>query len=193
MDKQLFNRLMKKRSRPSQFRPEWMMCLEVCESYLKERNIKNPIVVELGVKGNKQKSFWEQFFGAHHIGIDYSTRRGTPDILGNTHDPKTIEMLQNKLKGRLINILFIDAAHSYEDVKKDFEIYSPLCRDIIIIHDIETFRYREHEGREVWKFWDELKYKAHKGIEEYQDFFFISMYQYRKIPFQMGTGIIIKR
>ena len=39
-----------------------------------------------------------------------------------------------------IDFLFIDAGHSYEAVKEDYEIYSPLVRDygIIAFHDFRT-------------------------------------------------------
>jgi len=162
------------------------MFLELCEMYLKKHEIKNPIVVELGVKRNKQKRFYEELLGAEHIGIDISDRSGIPDILGNTHDPETMEALKKKLQGRPINILFIDACHFYEDVKQDFEMYEPLCSDIIVLHDIMLHR------REVGKFWGELRKKARKGIEEYRNFLFLSIYQHRKDNLQLGIGIIIK-
>jgi predicted O-methyltransferase YrrM len=42
------------------------------------------------------------------------------------------------LKDNKVDFLFIDADHSYEGVKKDFEMYSPLVRKggIIAFHDI---------------------------------------------------------
>lgn len=189
MNLELLNELMKQR--PSQHLPEWRMFLEVCEAYLKRCKIKNPIIVELGVWKNRQKKFYEQLLEAEHIGIDFSDKRCTPDILGNLHHSKTMEMLKEKLRGRPINILFIDASHFYGNVKKDFELYSPLCKDIIAIHDIESCRYIERKKHEVWKFWDELKTRAHKGMEEYKDFLFLSIYQHRVS--NMGIGMIIKK
>ena len=79
-------------------------------------------------------------------------------------------------------ILFIDASHAYEDVKKDYELYSPLCSDIIAIHDIETHRYSRKKEYEVWKFWDELKAQ--------KDYSFISICGKKD---HMGIGVIIKR
>ena len=194
MNLELFNLFMRPKGHPAQYRPEWLMCLEICETYLKRHEIEKPIVVELGVEKNRQKKFWEQLLGAHHIGIDYSVGRGIPDIFGNTHDPKTLEMLKEKLKGNPINILFIDASHGYEDVKKDFEMYSSLCTDIIMFHDIETSRYYKKARVKVFKFWDELMEKAHKGEEQYKDFLFLSIYQhYSETAPQKGIGMIIKK
>jgi len=146
MDIKLFKTL----PRPSQNIIEWQMFLEWVDSYFKLRGINQPIVVELGVWYNRQKAYYEQVLGAEHIGIDNCSSRVLPDILGNTHDEKTIQKLKDELGGKAINLLFIDAGHSYKDVKQDYEIYAPLTKNIIAIHDI----FLEREG--VRLFWDEI-------------------------------------
>jgi len=186
MNLELFNMLMK--LPPSQEPGEWKTFLEICESYLKEHEIKNPVVVELGIYKNLQKRFYEQLLGADHIGIDTKTIRAIPDIIGNTRDDETLKMLKKRLNGRLINILFIDANHWYENVKKDFEMYSPLCDDIIALHDIDINRHRKKgANRCVWKFWDELRKAAILGTGEYADCLFVA------IGKKMGIGMIIKK
>jgi len=192
MNLELFNELMK--DGPEQHLPEWQMFLEVCEIYLKKHKIKNPIVVELGIWENKQKKFYEQLLGAEYIGIDVRIRRPVPNIIGDTHDPKTLNALIKKLNGRPINILFIDANHRYEHVKADFEMYSPLCTDIVALHDIETRRYENSRKVSVWRFWDELKTDelktmANEDKEEHKDLF-LSIDGRRNY---MGIGMIIKR
>jgi len=197
MNLRLFGELMKQGT-PTQHSGEWKIFLEICESYLENHGIKNPIVVELGLFDGKQKEFYKQLLGAEHVGISRNKgRRCIPDIRGSTHDPRTLEILKKKLNRRSINILFIDAGHSYESVKKDFEIYSPLCDDIIVLHDIESCRYGGLTRRraEVWKFWDELRLEAYKGMGKHKDSLFLSIFQHmparRKI--QMGIGMIIKK
>lgn len=192
MNYTLFNKLMK--PKPFQFMPEWRTFLEVCQTYLRRCKVKDPIVVELGSWKNRQKKFYEKLLGAQHIGIDYQEiveTQSVPDILGNTHDEKTIEALKVKLDGKPINILFIDASHHYEDVKKDYEMYSPLCDGIVAIHDIESFRNINIRKSEVWKFWDELKAKASNGEKGYTHSLFLSIHQHR--AGNMGIGVILKQ
>lgn len=177
--------------RPSQHKPEWRFFLEICEMYIKKHEIKHPVVVELGLWRNKQKQFWNQLLGAEHIGIDFSTRRCTPDIHGHLHDTATVAMLKEKLKGRPINILFIDGSHFYRNVKKDYEMYSPLCNGIIALHDIESCRHVGRKKAEAWKFWDELKTMAWHGAEEHKNSLFLSIFQHKVGA--MGIGVIIKQ
>lgn len=194
MNLELFTEFMTER--PSQHLPEWQTFLELCELHMTKHKIETPVVVELGVWRNKQKKFYEQLLGAHHIGIDISCKRSTPDILGDTHDPKTLRALKGKLNGRAINILFIDAGHSYKSTKKDFEMYSSYCSDIIAFHDIEHYRHREKAAHKVHVFWDELKEKAYNGIGEYKDFLFITINQCHHKGRKnrgLGIGVIIKR
>ena len=55
-----------------------------------------------------------------------------------------------------MDVLFIDGDHSYEGVKKDFELYSLLVKKggIIAFHDIVPGT-PEREG--VVQFWDQIK------------------------------------
>ncbi len=217
MNRKRYNRLMR-RGAPKQHPPEWRAFLELCEDHMKKQGIEHPVVVELGSYKNDQKKFYEQLLNAEHIGIDISDS-GKPDIKGSTYKSKTLKALKKKLNGRDINILFIDASHRYKNVKKDYEIYAPLCKNIVALHDVELGRYQVERTREVWKFWDELKLKAHKETQSYafcpvsahscpaktrrvpkeeytayKDYLFISIHQHRTEGdgSQKGIGLIIK-
>ena len=93
-------------------------------------------------------------------------------IRGNSHDSKTLEKVKCILQGSKLDFLFIDGDHSYEGVKKDFEMYSPLVRKggIIAFHDIVPHD-RVHDPYGVvgvHRFWNEIKH-SYKYLEIVKD------------------------
>lgn len=197
MDLKLFNELMRVRRvhRPAQQPEEWRMFLQICEMYLKMHNIKNPVVVELGILYGMQRKFYEKFLGAEYIGVDISDGRTVPDILGDTRKPETLKALKEKLRRRLIDILFIDGLHTYEGVKSDFETYSPLCNGIVAFHDIEAGRFEGSKRKQVWKFWDDMKEESYIKDGRFKNFMFLSIHQYcihPRMDRRLGIGVIIK-
>jgi predicted O-methyltransferase YrrM len=77
-------------------------------------------------------------------------------IQGDSHDEETLK----KVSDRKYDLLFIDGDHSYEGVKKDFEMYSPLVRKggLVAFHDILS-----EEG--VNRFWNEIKRARYESQE----------------------------
>lgn len=73
----------------------------------------------------------------------------------NSHKPDTLAKIQEILKGRKLDLLFIDGDHSYAGVRKDFEMYMPLVRSggLVAFHDIA----QDMPGIEVIKLWKEIK------------------------------------
>ncbi|MEM3563682.1 MAG: class I SAM-dependent methyltransferase [Candidatus Jordarchaeaceae archaeon] len=89
-------------------------------------------------------------------------------IRANSHDSKTLEKVKNFLRGRRIDFLFIDGDHSYEGVRRDFEMYSLLVRSggMVALHDIVV--HPPQTGCEVSKFWNEIK-SGYKYVEIVKD------------------------
>ncbi|KSW10801.1 methyltransferase [Pyrodictium occultum] len=105
----------------------------------------------------------------HSFGFSYppwreklyrSFARGNQKIYllrGDSHSQATLMEVKRILRGRKLDVLFIDGDHTYEGVKKDFEMYSPLVKKggIIAFHDIVP--HLPETGCEVNKFWNEIK------------------------------------
>jgi len=78
-------------------------------------------------------------------------------LLGDSHAESCFKDLVHALAGKEVDFLFIDADHTYEGVKRDFELYSSLvAKDGLIgFHDIAPIAPTADYG--VRRFWEELK------------------------------------
>jgi len=78
-------------------------------------------------------------------------------VRGDSHAAATRATVERSLAGRSVDFLFIDGDHTYEGVRSDFELYSPLLsgRALVGFHDIVAGGSEEVGG--VPDFWRELK------------------------------------
>ncbi|HTV54706.1 MAG TPA: class I SAM-dependent methyltransferase [Terriglobia bacterium] len=98
----------------------------------------------------------------------------------DSHKQETVGCIKDILCGASLDYLFIDGDHSYEGVRHDFEVYSPLVRrgGLVAFHDIAG--NGTQWGCGVPRFWSEVK----------------SRYLYREIianPKQEGNGVGLLR
>ncbi len=78
-------------------------------------------------------------------------------IQDDSHAEKTRQKAETALAGDKLDILFIDGDHTYEGVKRDFELWSPLVKPggHVVFHDI--LPHKHLKDCEVDRLWSELK------------------------------------
>jgi len=96
-------------------------------------------------------------FRAHDIGSSPSLRTvvdrfGIEMVKGDSGDPEVVAQVRSLVGPTRADYLFIDAAHDYDSVKRDFELYSPLAR-AVGFHDVHN--------PAIFPFWLELTRTTH--------------------------------
>ncbi|HMD22392.1 MAG TPA: class I SAM-dependent methyltransferase [Alloacidobacterium sp.] len=84
-------------------------------------------------------------------------------LRGDSHNINALNRTKRLLHGRPVDLLFIDAGHTYDDVRSDFSMYSPLVRPngLIVFHDIAI--HPKETDCEVHRFWSEVKQQYDSG------------------------------
>lgn len=90
-------------------------------------------------------------------------------VMADSHSVDTQKMIGELLAGEKLDILFIDGDHSYDGVKRDFELYSPFVRSggLIAFHDIVDATTLDPTCK-VNIFWNEIKeqYNYKESIDD---------------------------
>ena len=101
-------------------------------------------------------------------------------LRADSHSHTSLEDVKRVLNGNELDLLFIDGDHSYDGVKQDYLMYSPLVRrgGLIAFHDIIPNVVPECT---VDRFWTELSQKV--PVEEFVE---------NRNQGRMGIGIVRK-
>lgn len=126
-------------------------------------SLKIDSVLEIGCWTGGTLWLWTQI-ADKVVSIDvaaHGDRRELPAsvhrILGDSHDPT----VKAQLAGQRFDLVFIDGDHTYDGVRRDWEMYAPLGR-YVALHDIVW--HPPISGIHVQPFWDELKAR-HDTVE----------------------------
>lgn len=80
-------------------------------------------------------------------------------LFADTHSEEAYKWVVEKMQGGRIDFLFIDADHSENGAKRDYEKYSPFVRKggVIVFHDIKDTQRHRDIGCDVYKVWQEIE------------------------------------
>lgn len=80
------------------------------------------------------------------------------EIIGSSHLPETLDLVRSVLGEEKCDVMFIDGDHTYEGVKKDFELYLEFASPnaIIAFHDTVDSERHHRENCYVDQLWREL-------------------------------------
>lgn len=143
----------------SQIQGEFKKAWEVIEEYYNENPTGTLSFLEVGAWKGLWAIAFAHFCSIHDIEGYYVTITKLNDDINNNGLLKTIKYINkhswdicadvidsdthNILAEDLVrkynekyNIVFIDAGHKYEDVINDITKFAPLCKDILLFHDI---------------------------------------------------------
>jgi len=91
-------------------------------------------------------------------------------LRANSHLKETRTRVGHAVRGGTFDLIMIDADHSYEGVKRDFELYSPLVseRGIVVLHDVLPNRFDPEI--DVHRFWREVSaaHQCEEIVDDYQ-------------------------
>jgi cephalosporin hydroxylase len=146
-------------------------------------------ILEIGVHLGGSIKVWQEVFKPEILmGIDgkitpdFQAIDGVHKVEGYSQTNEIFNAVKDILHDKLLDFIFIDGSHYYNDVKTDFQMYKELVipGGVVAFHDVIL---TGNDTCEVYRFWNELveskKYKT-KTIS----------YKHKVGPAATGCGIV---
>lgn len=163
------------------------------KKYEKKNKLKLRSFLEIGFSHGITNTILNKFFnfntnvavdilGAHLNGTTLLANLRFKNLILFCSDTNSKKTIQSVKELSPYNIIFIDADHTYESVKKDYLNYKSFLSEkgLIIMHDI----FLPNSGSK--KFWNELKRKNKNKI-------IFKEIICKKYPFKYGIGVLYKK
>jgi len=131
------------------------MILESAPDYVLEigvRQAQSTRTILCALRNNRKGKLVSVDIGDRSDRVPEDLRPYWISVVGDSHKQETLDKVRKICPS--YDFFLIDGDHTYEGVKQDFEMYSPLVRDkhLILLHDI----INTHTG--VPEFWKEIRY-----------------------------------
>lgn len=165
--------------KPSQGKYEYFLFLDFVHSYFQRAGVSNPVVMEIGVRSRRQQYYYNKLLSARYFGLDIQAKVGDNFLHGDSRTEETKKLVMDYMAKQgynHIDLLFIDGDHSYESAKRDYELYAPLSKHLVAIHDInwkidswhKNIRPQDGVNRpSVYQFWMELRDNPMTSVLEF--------------------------
>ncbi len=163
------------------------------KQYERKNKIKLKSFLEIGFSHGITNTILNKFFnfnknvaidklGAHLNGTTLLANLRFKNLILFCADTSSKDTIEKVKKLGFFDIIFIDADHKFDSVKKDFENYRNFIKKsgLIIMHDI----FLPNSGSQ--KYWKKIKSQKNNNVKLKEIFC-------KKYPFKYGIGIIYKK
>ena len=122
------------------------------------------VVLEIGCHVGDSLAIWRECHrpsllvgvqDTDELTVERSHALSVVRVVGRSQDAETHRRVLAALNGRVVDFLYIDGDHTYDAVRADWRLYSPLVRrgGVAVLHDAVL---QGNDTVDVYRFWPEI-------------------------------------